>query len=48
MKQQDSDYYISSECLDKFSVYIAKNVLYLPKIKVELAMLKLPVLHRAS
>ena len=44
MKQQDSDYYISPEFLDKFTMHIVKNVLDLPKIKVELAMLKLPVL----
>ena len=38
----------SSEFLDKFTVHFVKNVLDLPKIKFELAMLKLPVVHRAS
>ncbi len=42
MKLQDSDYYIS------LTVHIVRNVLDLPKIKVDLAMKKLPVLHWAS
>jgi hypothetical protein len=45
VKQLDSDYYVPPEFLDKFTVHIVKNVLDLPKIKVELDMLKLPVVH---
>ena len=39
MKQLDSDYYVSPEFRDKFTVHFVKNVLDLPKMKVELATL---------